>query len=224
MTAETKLLERTISKTVQLRYLLYLPQDYQADPGQHWPLILFLHGAGERGDDLNRVKQHGLPHIAEHRSDLPYIIIAPQCPLDSEWSMETDGLHALLEEITTSYAVDQSRIYLTGLSMGGRGSWLLATLYPNLFAALVPVCGRRPDLLRLTDNITRLKHLPVWVFHGAQDEIVPLAESEVMVEALKAAGGDVRLTIYPDAGHDSWTQAYADPDLYTWLLQHRRPA
>jgi len=209
--------EIRIVKTVRLRYLLFLPDEYGKDPERKWPLILFLHGAGERGDDLDLLKRHGIPKITEERSDFPFIAVSPQCPRHSWWTAEIESLNALLDHIVESYPVDTSRVYLTGLSMGGFGTWHLAASYPERFAAIAPICGGGDP-----EWAPRLKDIPVWVFHGAKDEIVPLSESERMVEALKACGGDVRFTVYPEAGHDSWTQTYENPELYEWFLQHSK--
>ena len=127
-----------------------------------------------------------------------------------------EALNALLDEIVSKYAVDEDRIYLTGLSMGGFGTWSLATAYPERFAALAPICGRgNPEKAHV------LKDIPVWVFHGAKDETVPPENSQQMVNALKECGADVQYTIYPDAGHDSWTETYNNPKLYEWFLEHK---
>ena len=209
--------EIEIVKTVRLRYLLFLPDEYSRDPKRKWPLILFLHGAGERGDDLDLLKRHGIPKITERWRDFPFIAVSPQCPRYSWWTAEIESLNALLDHIVESYSVDVSRVYLTGLSMGGFGTWRLAASYPERFAAIAPICGGGDP-----EWAPRLKDIPVWVFHGAKDEIVPLSESEKMVEALKACGGNVRFTVYPDAGHDSWTQTYENPELYEWFLQHSK--
>jgi len=209
--------EAQIVKTVELNYLLYLPKEYGKDAEKKWPLILFLHGAGERGDDLNRVKVHGIPKIIEQKDDFPFIAVSPQCPQTSWWTGEVDTLKALLDEIVGKYAVDQDKIYLTGLSMGGYGSWALGIAYPDKFAAIVPICGGGDP-----KRVTVLKDVPIWVFHGAKDSVVQLAESEKMVNALKEAGGDVKFTVYPDADHDSWTATYDNPELYEWLLKQTR--
>jgi predicted peptidase len=209
---------------VQLKYLLYLPAGYADDPAQRWPLILFLHGAGERGDDLNLVRVHGIPKVAETRADFPFIVVSPQCPVDSWWADYRMVLTALLDQVAGLYRVDLDRVYLTGLSMGGFGTWVLAASEPQRFAAIAPICGGGFWMYGFPDRARVIKHIPTWVFHGAKDPVVPLRESEVMVEALKAHGGDVRLTIYPEAGHDSWTETYNNPEFYTWLLQHRRQA
>ena len=204
-------LQRTFN--VELNYLLYLPQDY--DQKESWPLLLFLHGAGERGDDLDLVKKHGPPKLIEAGKEFPFIVVSPQCPGNRRW--EAFELAALLDEITEKYKVDQDRIYVTGLSMGGFGTWSLFAHQPKRFAALVPICGGgEPIIAKL------FRPIPVWVFHGAKDTAVPLERSEKMVEAMKQAGGNVRFTVYPEAGHDSWTETYANPELYEWLLQQKR--
>ena len=209
--------EAQIVKTVSLGYLLFLPKGYAEKPDQKWPMILFLHGMGERGDDLARVKVHGIPKVVEQREDFPFIAISPQCPDTSFWTAEVEALNALLDEIVTKYAVDEDRIYLTGLSMGGFGTWSLAMAYPERFAALAPICGRgNPEKAHV------LKDIPVWVFHGAKDETVPPEGSELMVNALKKCGADVQYTVYPEAGHDSWTETYNNPKLYEWFLKHKR--
>jgi predicted peptidase len=211
--------EKRIRMTVKSNYLLYLPDEYQKSKTR-WPLILFLHGAGQRGNDLVKLEAHGLPKlIAKEGKKYPFIIVSPQCPEDGWWSgvVEINTLNALLDDIVSRYRVDEDRIYLTGLSMGGFGTWRLAIEYPDRFAAIAPVCGKGD-----TVRAARIAHLPVWVFHGAKDETVPIKESEVMVEAIKKAGGDVKFTVYPEAGHDSWTETYNNPELYEWFLEHKR--
>jgi len=215
--------ERQITKTVRLNYLLYLPQDYDSHSNKRWPLILFLHGAGERGDDLEQVKTHGIPKIVEEVDDFPFITVSPQCPEDSLWSDHFEVLDALLKEIEENYRVDPGRIYLTGLSLGGYGSWHFATLYPKRFAAVVPICGGGMPMYGFPDRVSVLKDVPLWVFHGAKDETVPLEESQKLVDVLKRSGGNVRFTVYPDAEHDSWTRTYENPELYEWLLKQKRP-
>ena len=207
---------RTITKKVGGQFLLYLPDGYAEDPGQCWPLILFLHGIGERGRDLDKLKVTGLPQKLAAGVPLPFIIVCPQCPNDESWSPDT--LNALLDEVIGQCRVDEDRVYLTGLSMGGSGTWALAGEHPERFAAIAPICGR--------GNIARarrFKHLPTWAFHGARDEVVPIRESEIMVKAIQKIGGEVKFTVYPEAGHDSWTETYDNPELYQWLLAYRRP-
>jgi len=215
--------ETQITKKLHLDYLLFLPEDYDKSPQKRWPLILFLHGAGQRGDDLELVKLHGIPNIVEQRDDFPFIAISPQCPVDSWWSSHIAALDALLGEVIATYFVDTDRLYLTGLSMGGYGTWHLAAVYPRRFAALAPICGGGPWFLGFPERACVLKDVPIWVFHGAKDPVVPLEESENMVNVLTACGGDVRFTVYPDAEHDSWTETYDNQELYEWFLQHTLP-
>lgn len=207
-----------IRKSVGIRYLLYLPTGYEDDITRTWPLMLFLHGSGERGNDLSFVKRHGIPKLIEQGQNFEFILVAPQCPDFEEWT--NDVLITLLDTIVANHRVDGDRVFVTGLSMGGTGTWNLALARPHRFAAVAPVCGRvHRDHPR---RASLVKHLPVWVFHGAKDDVVPVAESERMVNALKQAGGNVRFTVYPDAGHDAWTETYDNPELYRWFLQHKR--
>ncbi len=207
---------RQISKTMECDYLFHLPKDY-AQKNQKWPLMLFLHGAGERGSDLNLVKKHGPPKLIEQGRDLPFIVVAPQCPAGQWWLEKVDTLLALLDEIQSTYPVDPNRVYLTGLSMGGYGTWTLACQHPERFAAIVPICGGGQSFLG-----NRLKNMPVWAFHGAKDPVVPLKETQQMVDAITKAGGQPKLTVYPEAGHDCWTVTYDSPELYQWLLSHKK--
>lgn len=210
-------LEQTISKQVYFDYLLYMPDGYHEQTEQKWPLILFLHGMGQRGNDVELIKKHGIPKVVEERKDFPFITVSPQCPESTFWPVETDALNTLLDEVIAKYPVDPDRVYLTGLSMGGYGTWTLATVSPDRFAAIAPICGGGIPVMA-----SQLKDVPVWAFHGAKDDVVPLSESERMVEALKACGADVRFTVYPEATHDSWTETYNNEALYDWFLSHKR--
>ena len=195
MTQKAYEFEVEVTRKVRLGYLVHLPTGYGDDPEKKWPLIFFLHGRGERGDDLELLKKHGIAKV-----------------------VEVDALNALLDEVLDKYNVDEDRVYLTGLSMGGSGSWHLVAAHPDRFAAVAPICGGYGDPLAAP----LIKDVPIWVFHGARDTTVALARSQSMVDALKAVGGNVRFTVYPDAEHDSWTQTYDNPELYEWFLQHRR--
>ena len=206
-------LNRTIKVT--MKYLLYLPKDYEQKPS--WPLMLFLHGSGERGDDLNLVKKSGPSKLIEAGQQFPCIVVSPQCPKNRGWERESFELTALLDEIVEKCKVDQDRIYVTGLSMGGFGTWALAIHTPERFAAIVPICGGGD-----TNWAKRIAHIPAWVFVGAKDTAVSVEVSQKMVDALKKKGGDPKFTIYPEAGHDAWTQTYANPEVYEWLLQQKR--
>ena len=201
-------------------YLLFLPDGYGADAGKRWPLILFLHGAGERGSNVWLVAKHGPPKI-DTANKLPFIIVSPQCPDGKIWSNEI--LLALLDEIENKYSVDTHRVYLTGLSMGGFGTWSLGLSHPDRFAAIAPICGGGEFITPLLADKVTLSTLPVWAFHGAKDPVVPLEESERMVNLLKKMGvKEVKFTVYPEAQHDCWTETYANPELFAWFLRHAR--
>jgi len=212
------------TEKTKVNYLLFLPRGYEAKAEKRWPMILFLHGSGERGTNVWKVAVHGPPKNVTGQPDFPFIIVSPQCPEHQTWSK--DVLLALLDEVMAKYAVDSKRVYLTGLSMGGYGTWDLGLTHPEKFAAIVPICGGGQlisVILSSREQGPALKSLGVWAFHGGKDPVVPLEESQRMVDALKKVGAkDARLTVYPDAGHDSWTESYRNPQLYEWLLQHER--
>jgi predicted peptidase len=199
--------------TAKIDYLLFLPQGYEKSH-QRWPLMLFLHGVGECGTNLAKVKSHGPPRIVETKPDFPFILVSPQSPAHG-WNVAT--LNALLDDVIRTYRVDKSRVYLTGLSMGGFGTWSLAAAHPEKFAAIVPICGGGKPA-----DAKKLAALPIWVFHGAKDPAVPVERSREMVEAIKAAGGNVKFTEYPEAQHNCWTETYNNPELYKWLLAQKR--
>jgi predicted peptidase len=215
--------QKIITRSVKLDYQLYLPEGYKKT-GQPWPLLMFLHGAGERGTNVDKVTVHGPPKLVKAGAKLPFIIISPQCPTDETWRDE--DLLALMDEIIARHHVDTNRVYLTGLSMGGYGTWSLGTKFPERIAAIAPVCGGGDKIRVLLANRQKraaMKTLGVWAFHGAKDNVVPLEESQRMTNALTLAGcAEVKLTVYPEAGHDSWTQAYTEPEIWNWFLAHRR--
>jgi len=196
-------------------YLVSLPDGYDAQPGKRWPLILFLHGSGERGDSLVDVSVNGLPKLIAQGRKFPAIVVSPQCPEHRWW--EKPDLSQLLDNVSAKYRVDPDRICVTGLSMGGFGTWALALAEPDRFAAIAPVCGGGDPL-----DAARLRKVPIWAFHGGKDETVPNQLSFAMVKAVRAVGGHAHLTIFPNDGHDSWDDAYKTEALYTWLLAQRR--
>ena len=217
MSLEAKKLDKIIEKKITLDYLLYLPKEY-ADNDKEYPLVIFLHGAGERGDDINKVKVHGIPKVVSEGKDFEFIAVAPQCPEDKWWGDSVDDeFENLLRECIENYRVDTSRIYLTGLSMGGYGTWYYGWKYNKAFAALVPICGGAGSP-KIINAIEKYKNTPIWVFHGAQDSVVPLSSSTVLVNALNDIDADVKFTVYPEAEHDSWTETYENPALYKWLM------
>lgn len=210
---------------VSLRYLLYLPAGYDPESPARWPLMLFLHGAGERGDDLAKVASHGPSRMVRDGGDFPFILASPQCPEQTIW--DADALLALLDELEASHRVDRSRVYLTGLSMGGYGTWEVALRDPARFAAVAPICGgaRLIDILdAFRSRNAASTSLPVWAFHGEADTVIPVSETTAAVEALRQQGNEqVRLTLYPGVDHNSWSRAYGSPELFDWFLSHSRP-
>lgn len=209
-----------VSDTQTIPYLLALPKDFGKEQDKKWPVILFLHGRGESRGPLSIVSKWGPPRMAARGDDLPYILISPQCPADSFWTKDDqqDGLIKLLDHIAATFPVDSTRVYLTGLSMGGYGSWKLAGNHPKRFAAVAPICGKGDPALA-----QKLKDLPIWVFHGVDDSAVPFKHSVTMVEAIEKAGGKkIRFTSLEHTGHNSWSAAYATPELFQWFNKHRR--
>ena len=196
------------------RAAVALPEGYDADPDWAWPLLVFLHGAGERGDSLDLVRVHGPLSERRQGRDLPFVIVAPQVPAGGRWTV--GRVAAAIDAALAAYRIDADRVYVTGLSMGGYGTWEAIERLPDRIAAAVPICGGGNPI-----GIGAAREVPVWAFHGALDPVVPISASVVLVTRLRAAGGDVRFTVYPDAGHDAWTETYATPEVYDWLLSHR---
>jgi predicted peptidase len=213
------------SREQTIHYLLFTPSDYETH-GEPRPLLLFLHGLGECGNnELERVKVHGPPKLVESRPDFPFVVVSPQCPpppggmKDVPTAWQPEPLIQLIDHVMAHMRIDSTRVYVTGLSMGGYGTWRLIAAHPERFAAAVPICGGgEPQAMS-----TSLRSVPIWAFHGARDPVVPLSESEHMVDAVRRAGGRVRFTVYPEVEHDSWTQTYSNNEVYDWLLSHRGP-
>ncbi len=199
--------------STEIQYLVYLPVDYSSNI--KWPLLLFLHGSGQLGDDLELVAKCGPPELLANGKQLPMIVISPQCRTGRQW--ESNQLLALLDHLEQHFSVDPDRVYISGQSMGGYGTWTLAAVAPERFAAAIPVCGGGN-----LEDAKRLVNLPIWAFHGAMDEVVPLERSQQMVDAIEKLGGNATLTIYPDKGHGICDLTFSRDDLYQWLLaQHR---
>ncbi|MDA1192527.1 MAG: prolyl oligopeptidase family serine peptidase [Candidatus Poribacteria bacterium] len=214
----THRIEKTVTYKTRLDYLLHIPSG-DVPSGGH-PCIVFLHGAGERGDDLAKVRKHGIPRVVDERSAFPFVTISPQCPTGIRWFPDLiDDVNALVDHALDAYPIDPTRIYLTGLSMGGQGTWGVAAKYAERFAAIAAVCGRSDHWIA-----SRAKHIaqrPVQVFHGDKDETVPISHSERMTRVLREAGADLHYTVYRGVAHDSWTATYANDELYAWFLSHR---
>lgn len=205
-------------------YVVYVPSDYT--PDKKWPIVLFLHGSGARGSDNRRQINEGLgPAIREDPSRCPAIVVFPQAetlsvmPINAWFPTSPDGQRALvfLDLAEKEYSTDPDRVYLTGLSMGGIGSWAQALNDPDRWAAVVPICGGGNQ-----HDAQKIAHLPIWVFHGSLDTTIPVAFSRTMVKSLKKAGGNPRYTEYPTVGHNSWTRAYREPELWPWLFSQSK--
>jgi len=199
------------------RYLLSKPEGYDADKAKKWPLVIFLHGSGERGTDLEQLKKHGPPKLIAAGQKFPAVIASLQCEPKNLWNPH--GVKALTDHLIKTLRIDTSRVYLTGLSMGGFGTWETAFEYPDTYAAIAPICGGA-GVRWVTAE--RLKHLPAWIFHGDKDTAVPVAYSQKIYDALKKIDAPVKLTLYPEVGHDSWTQTYANPEFWEWLFAQKR--
>lgn len=202
---------------VNYSYLLSKPEGYEADAKKKWPLVIFLHGSGERGNDLEQLKKHGPPKLIAAGEQFPAVIASLQCPKNELWNPH--GVKAVTDHLIKTERIDTSRVYLTGLSMGGFGTWETAFEYPETFAAIAPVCGGAG--VRWV-QAERLKTMPCWIFHGDKDGAVPVEFSHKIHDALKKIGAPVKLTIYPGIGHDSWTQTYANPEFWQWLFAQKR--
>lgn len=205
-----------IESSMEYQYLLYLPEGYHADTAKDYPLLLFLHGGGECGNDIEKVKTLGPPAQLARGEQFPFIILSPQNPYPLKF-WDVHALTFLLDSVVKTHRVDTDRIYLAGYSRDAYGAWSLAAQFPDLFAALIAICGEAPD-----QYAAWLGDLPIWVFHGEDDQSISIKSSDDMVAALKQNGNSVRYTRYPDTGHDAWTLTFADPELYKWLLLQTR--
>jgi len=209
------------SEKAQLDFLLYLPNDYDKDPQQKWPLIVYLHGAPFRGSSLELLKEESLPRRLEGETELPFIIVSPLGDGEYEfWNKDEmiNPLFTLLEEIQSLYSVDNKRIYLTGNDVGGNGVWEIGLRYPEYFAALAPISGYFGWPPKVPENICDLKDVPIWAFHGGRDDIIPVEAGQELVDALNNCGGNAKFTISPNMQIDVRIKIYSEPDLYEWFL------
>jgi len=217
----------SLAGKLRLNYLLYAPAAYTKDPTRRWPLIVFLHGSGERGTDPLLVEAQPLPKTLATTTSFPAVVLSPQLPPPYfGWSDVIEPVDALVQQIEMRYRIDPRRVYLTGLSLGGFGTWRYGLQHPARFAALVPIAGGYVQgSSEIPHDICVLRRTPIWAFHGSADTIVYPYQSETLVKALRACGSRVvRLTLYPGVDHfGSWPRAYADPALWKWLFAQRRP-
>lgn len=195
----------------EIKFWLYTPANYEEEKSHPW--MMFLHGMGERGEDLELVKQWGPPKLVADRDDFPFVLVSPQCPKDIHW--ETGHLIQILDAVQEQMKVDRKRLYVTGLSMGGFGTWAMMGAVPDRIAAAVPICGGGD-----VEKADQMTDVPVWAFHGDADRVVGLEQSQRMVDAVNEAGGSAKLKVYEGVGHNSWSATYADEDVYRWLLEH----
>lgn len=201
----------------KMKYYLYYPQDYEVEKDKQFPLLLFLHGGGESGGDLEELKTNGPPKLLSEGKEFPFLVLAPQNRHKRKW-WNTRAVMQLLDTIIETNRVDIDRIYLTGLSRGGAAAWELAVQYPNKFAALAVVCGMTPVPYASWID----KEMPIWVFHGTEDKSIPISESQNMVNKLEEMGYDVTFTKYDGVGHDAWVKAYNTEELYEWFIRQKR--
>jgi predicted peptidase len=213
---EVKSLHASVIREVKLRYLVQLPRGYQTEQDERWPLLVYLHGGSGRGSDIKRVKQYGPPVVAGENRDFPFVLASPQCPEGEIWS-DTDALIAMIDAVQRDYRIDPRRIYLTGISMGGRGVLYLAYKYPGKFAAIEALAPYSP----ITAWGTQLASTPIRIIHGAKDTIAPLADSQELVKAIQQANGSVDLQVLPERDHFI-TDLYNGTEVYKWLLAHKR--
>jgi predicted peptidase len=202
-----------------LPYWLFTPKGEK--PADGWPLLLYLHGSGLCGNDLQLTINSELPALAGLRDDFPFLLVCPQCPQDTWWSDQLAGLDILLKQLCDQYPVDQRRVLVTGSSMGGYGVWHLASMFPRRFAGVMPLCGGGAWFYGFPERARLLKETPVWAFHGDHDAIIPVREAAVLVEQVQRAGGQARLEVIP-GGHDIWRQVYQREDVWAWLSAQRR--
>jgi hypothetical protein len=208
--------------TVRYDYLTYLPKDYEVDSDKRWPVIIFLHGGSSRGNDLKRVKANGLPDRLERGKNIPFIVIAPQCPVDKRWETD-DWFDVLYAEIAARYRIDTNRIYLTGLSLGGSGTWYLAMKHPATFAAIAPISGKTSHIQFISDSACTLAGTPIWMFHGKDDEVVDVKETYQIARRLDQCNVKYSLSLFEGQKHwqTPW-EVYGEDRIYSWFLKCKR--
>lgn len=199
-----------------LNYIVYIPKNYTTN--SKWPLILSLHGSGERGNNIDDIKKWGIHKILREDNNFPFIVVCPQCPAGEIWEMQFNMLKELLDEIEDNYSIDKEREYLTGYSLGAYGTWNFAILNPERFAAIVPISGGAIS----PKKAVSLKQLPIWVAHGDNDTVVEFEESKRIVDSLEKYNPNIIFKVYKGAGHEVCTLAYEEPELYRWLLRQKR--
>jgi hypothetical protein len=206
---------------VHYQYLKYLPKSYKTDTLKKWPLIIYLHGGSDRGNELNKLYASGIPDQIFRGREFPFIIISPQCPEHIRWSTE-NWFENLYNDVTSRYRIDSSRVYLTGLSLGGSGTWYLAAKYPEKFAAIAPISGFTSHMDFIDNNIDNLVDIPIWAFHGKIDLVVPFEETERIVRKLEGRNNELKFTAEPQVGHWIHWLIYPKQELYDWFLKYEK--
>jgi pimeloyl-ACP methyl ester carboxylesterase len=209
-------------RDVHYHYLSYLPKDYSADPVKKWPLIIYLHGGSDRGIDLNKLYASGIPDQIYRGREFPFIIISPQCPEHIRWSTD-NWFENFIKEVTAKYRIDKNRVYLTGVSLGGSGTWYIAIKYPDKFAAIAPISGFTSHMDYIDKNIDKLMDMPIWAFHGKIDNVVPFEETERIIKKLEGKYAELKFSVEPEVGHWIHWQVYPNQELYDWFLKHNKP-
>jgi pimeloyl-ACP methyl ester carboxylesterase len=208
-------------RKVKYAYLAYTPKRYEDFPDKQWPMIIYLHGGSDRGTNLTKVYSAGIPDQIYRGREFPFIVVSPQCPALLRWSTD-DWFEAFYHEVTAKYRVDKDRVYLTGVSLGGEGTWYFAAKYPDLFAAIAPISGFTSRTTFIDKHLKNLARLPIWAFHGERDLVVPVEETQRMIEQLKNRNPRLKFTIEPDVGHWIHWSVYPGDELYEWLLNFDR--
>ncbi len=206
-------------KDVQYHYISYVPKDYNTDTIKKWPLIIYLHGGSSRGTDLKKLYSNGIPDQIYRGREFPFVIVAPQCPEHIRWSTD-NWFVRFYKGVTAKYRIDTNRVYLTGVSLGGSGTWYLAIKYSDKFAAIAPLAGFTSHMDYIDKNIDKLIDMPIWAFHGKIDNVVPFEETERIVKKLEGKNKDLKYSIESDVGHWIDRLVYPNQDLYEWFLQH----
>jgi predicted peptidase len=208
-------------RNVSYRYLTSLPKNYEGDTARKWPLVIYLHGGSDRGTELKKLYSSGIPDQVYRGREFPFVMVAPQCPPHLRWSTE-DWFENFYKDVMATYRIDADRVYLTGPSLGGSGTWYLAAHFPEKFAAIAPMSGFTSHLDFIDKHLDRLLDLPIWAFHGKLDTVVPFEETERLVRRLEGRNRSLRFSAEPDLGHQIHWQVYPGKEIYDWFLRHDR--
>ncbi|MES2731769.1 MAG: prolyl oligopeptidase family serine peptidase [Bacteroidota bacterium] len=207
--------QTTVKSKSKYEYLLYLPKDYSQGK-RTYPLVIYLHGGAHRGSDLSKLKEYGLPYLVDQGRDFKFIIASPQCPEGKYWSTD-HWFDSLYTDLLAQYRINQRQIYVTGISMGGFGAWQVAVEYPARFAAIVPLCGGCND----STQVCKIKNVPVWAFHGTTDDMIPISETERLVNRLQQCKGKVKFSRLENEGH-AIQYLYENEKIYEWMLKQKK--